>query len=111
MSVSSFYQTIAASIFLFFIMLIFEDSYIHFSLSFNLSMAWQILVVSFGAFTILMYLLKVGSASKTSNLFFLIPPVSALMGWIFLNEIIVYSDILGLIICSIGVYIATKKNN
>ena len=111
LSVSSFYQTIAASIFLFFIMLIFEDSYIHFSLSFNLSMAWQILVVSFGAFTILMYLLKVGSASKTSNLFFLIPPVSALMGWIFLNEIIVYSDILGLIICSIGVYIATKKNN
>ena len=111
LSVSSFYQTIAASIFLFFIMLIFEDSYIHFSLSFSLSMAWQILVVSFGAFTILMYLLKVGSASKTSNLFFLIPPVSALMGWIFLNEIIVYSDILGLIICSIGVYIATKKNN
>ena len=36
LSVSSFYQTIAASIFLFFIMLIFEDSYIHFSLSFNL---------------------------------------------------------------------------
>ena len=67
--------------------------------------------VSFGAFTILMYLIKVGSASKTSNLFFLIPPVSALMAWIFLNEIITVYDIFGLLICSLGVYIATLKSN
>ena len=74
-------------------------------------MSWQIIAVSFGAFTILMYLIKVGSASKTSNLFFLIPPVSAFMGWFFLNENISQNDIIGLIICSFGVYIATKKNN
>ena len=74
-------------------------------------MFWQIIAVSFGAFTILMYLIKIDSASKTSNLFFLIPPVSALMAWIFLNEIISSYDIVGLLISSLGVYIATRENN
>ena len=107
--ISNFYQAVGASIFLFFIMLIMEKPYINLNLQFVLSMSWQIIMVSFGAFTILMYLIKVGSASKTSNLFFLIPPVSSFMGWFFLNEVITNYDIFGLIICSLGVYISTKK--
>jgi drug/metabolite transporter (DMT)-like permease len=107
--VSNFYQAIGASVFLFFIMLIFEKPFININLNFILSMGWQIIFVSFGAFTILMYLIKVESASKTSNLFFLIPPVSALMAWLFLNENINSYDVVGLLICSIGVYISIKK--
>jgi len=109
LSINNLYQAVGASIFLFLIMFFFEDPFINFNLKFILSMSWQIIIVSFGAFTILMYLIKVGSASKTSNLFFLIPPVSALMAWFFLNEQIFLNDILGFIICSFGVYIATKN--
>ena len=109
LSVSNFYQAIGASIFLFFIMIVFEDPFINFNLSFFLAMSWQIIAVSFGAFTILMYLIKIGSASKTSNLFFLIPPVSALMAWLFLDENIFTNDFLGLALCSFGLYIASKK--
>jgi drug/metabolite transporter (DMT)-like permease len=109
LSVSNFYQAVGASIFLFIVMILFENPFINFNSTFILSMSWQILAVSFGAFTILMYLIKIGSASKTSNLFFLIPPVSALMAWLFLDEQIYINDIFGLIICSVGVYIATKK--
>ena len=111
LSISNFYQALGASVFLFFVMLLFEDHFINFNLKFILSMSWQILAVSFGAFTILMYLIKIDSASKTSNLFFLIPPVSAFMAWFFLKENISLNDIYGLIICSFGVYIASKKNN
>ena len=89
---------------------LFEQPLIDFTLRFILSITWQIIAVSFGAFTILMYLIKVGSASKTSNLFFLVPPVSAFMAWLFLDEVINIYDIWGLLICSIGVYIATEKN-
>ena len=47
-------------------------------------MSWQILAVSFGAFTILMYLIKDGIQQvKPPNLFFLIPPVSAINGMVF----------------------------
>ena len=44
-------------------------------------MSHQIFLVSFGAFSILMFLLKKGSASKTVTLFFLVPPTSAMMAW------------------------------
>ena len=108
--VSNFYQAIGASIFLFFMTILIEVPYINFTFSFILSMSWQILIISFGAFTILMYLIKHDSASKTSNLFFLVPPVSALMAWLLLDEVLTIFDIMGLIVCSTGVYLATKAN-
>ena len=106
--VNNFYQALGASIFLFFIMLIFENPHINFNTNFILSMSWQILIISFGAFTILMYLIKIGTASRTSNLFFLVPATSAIMAWFFLNEVITFIDILGFFISSVGVYIATR---
>ncbi len=108
LSVNNFYQAIGACIFLFIVMITTENSHINFNYKFMFSMGWQIIAVSFGAFTILMFLIKKGSASKTSNLFFLVPPVSAFMAWLFLNEKITHFDIFGLIITTIGVYIATK---
>ena len=71
-------------------------------------MGHQILLVSFGAFTILMFLIKKNSASKTVSIFFLIPATSALMAWLFLNENLYFIDIIGFLIASIGVYIATR---
>jgi drug/metabolite transporter (DMT)-like permease len=109
LSVNNFYQALAAAIFLFLASLMFEISYIHFTTSFILSMSWQIVMVSFGAFTILMYLIKIGSASKTSNLFFLVPPTTAVMAWLVLGEDLYRNDLMGLIIASIGVFVATRK--
>jgi drug/metabolite transporter (DMT)-like permease len=109
LSVNNFYQAVAAAIFLLFASLLFEVSYINFTMSFILSMAWQIIMVSFGAFTILMYLIKIGSASKTSNLFFLVPPTTAIMAWFVLGEELYRNDLIGLMIASVGVFIATRK--
>jgi len=110
LSINNFYQAVAAAIFLFFISVFFEVSYINFTNSFILSMSWQIIMVSFGAFTILMYLIKIGSASKTSNLFFLVPPTTAIMAWLILNEELLRNDLIGLCIAAVGVYIATRKS-
>ena len=109
LSVNNFYQALAAAIFLLFTSLLFEVSYINFTTSFILSMGWQIIMVSFGAFTILMYLIKIGSASKTSNLFFLVPPTTAIMAWFVLGEELYRNDLIGLMIASVGVFIATRK--
>jgi drug/metabolite transporter (DMT)-like permease len=109
LSVNNFYQAVAATIFLLFASLLFEVSYINFTTSFILSMGWQIIMVSFGAFTILMYLIKIGSASKTSNLFFLVPPTTAIMAWFVLGEELYRNDLIGLMIASVGVFIATRK--
>ena len=109
LSVNNFYQAFAASLFLIIISVLFENPYINFDSRFIYSMGWQIIMVSFGAYAILMYLIKRGTASKTSNLFFLVPPVTAVMAWIVLGEKLFVIDIFGLLICAFGVYIATRK--
>jgi len=111
LSVSNMYQAMAACIFHTAVMLMIEQPFLAFTPSFMLAMGWQILAVSFGAFTILMYLIKAGSASQTATLFFLVPPVSAVMGWLFVNEQLTAIDITGLIIATIGVYVATRPRS
>ena len=108
--VNNMYQAIGAVIFhLTIIILIFEDAFIIINLEFLLAMSHQVFLVSLGAFSILMYLIKNNSASKTVSLFFLIPAVTATMAWIFLGENLSLVDVIGFIITSIGVFISTRK--
>ena len=108
LSVSNMYQAIGGFTFHLIIILFFAKPYIDFSQTFIIAMGHQILLVSFGAFTILMYLIKNNSASKTVSIFFLIPATSAIMAWLFLNETLTNLDLLGFLITTIGVYIATR---
>ena len=109
LSVNNGYQAIGGCIFNLILMFLFENPFMNFTTSFILGMSHQILLVSFGAFTILMFLIKAGSVSKTSTLFFLIPPTSAVMAFVFINESLTSVDIFGLVIATLGVYIATRK--
>ena len=109
LSVSNFYQAIGGCLFHTLIIILFVKPYIDFTTTFFIAMSHQIFLVSFGAFTILMYLIKKNSANKTVSIFFLIPAVSAIMGWFFLGEILTYIDLIGFFIATIGVYIATRK--
>ena len=108
LSVSNMNQALGGVVFHIVIIILFAEPYINFSTTFLIAMSHQIFLVSFGAFTILMLLIKRNSASKTVSIFFLIPPTSALMAWIFLNESLSNLDLLGFLIATIGVYIATR---
>ena len=109
LSVSNMYQAIGGCFFHLMIIIIFTNPYINFTPTFLIAMSHQIFLVSFGAFTILMFLIKSNSASKTVSIFFLIPPTTAVMAWLFLNEILNNLDLLGFAIATLGVYIATRK--
>ena len=106
--VSNFYQAVGGCLFHITIIILFVEPYINFTQTFLIAMGHQIFLVSFGAFTILMFLIKKNSASKTVSIFFLIPATSALMAWFFLGENLTSMDILGFVITTIGVYIATR---
>ena len=108
LSVSNTYQALGGCVFHLLIIFLFVDPYINFTQTFIIAMSHQIFLVSFGAFTILMYLIKNNSASKTVSIFFLIPATSAFMAWLFLNENLTNLDLIGFLITSIGVYIATR---
>ena len=109
LSVSNFYQAVGGCLFHCLIITFFVSPYINFSQTFLISMGHQIFLVSFGAFTILMFLIKKNSASKTVSIFFLIPSTSAFMAWLFLNERLTSLDLIGFFIATIGVYIATRN--
>ena len=108
LSVSNFYQAIGGCLFHIVVIIFFSQPYIDFTETFIIAMGHQIFLVSFGAFTILMFLIKNNSASKTVSIFFLIPTTSAFMAWLFLNENLSSLDLLGFLITTIGVYIATR---
>ena len=108
LSVSNMYQALGGFIFHLLIIIFFVKPYIDFSQTFIIAMSHQIFLVSFGAFTILMFLIKRNSASKTVSIFFLVPSTSAFMAWLFLNESLSNLDLLGFLITTIGVYIATR---
>ena len=110
LSVNNMYQAIGGCLFHLIIIILFVDPFINFTKTFIIAMSHQIILVSFGAFTILMYLIKNNSASKTVSIFFLIPATSAAMAWLFLNEVLSAYDIFGFLITSLGVFIATRKN-
>ena len=106
--VSNFYQAVGGCSFHIVIIIFFAEPYIDFTKTFVIAMGHQIFLVSFGAFTILMYLIKNNSASKTVSIFFLIPATSAFMAWLFLDENLTNLDLLGFLITTVGVYIATR---
>ena len=110
LSVSNMYQAIGGLTFHLFLIALIVDPYVYFNKTFIFAMSHQIFLVSFGAFTILMFLIKKNSASKTVSIFFLIPPTSAFMAWLFLDEKLTTLDVVGFVIASIGVYIATRSS-
>ena len=56
-------------------------------------MGWLVIAVSFGAFSILMYLINHNSASQTSALFFWCRPWPVI-GWMLLNEVATTLDMI-----------------
>ena len=105
---NNFYKAGAATVFHLVILLTVEPMRLSISTSVILAIGWQIVAVSFGAFSILMYLLANSSASQTVAWLYLVPPLAAFFGWLILGEELSLTDLLGFLIVSSGVYLATR---
>ena len=108
LSGNNFIQAFSASIFHLILALCFEEFFINFSNDFILAMSWQIFAVSLGAFLILMWLLANNKANETSTLFFLVPPISALLAFLILEETFTFFDFFGLFLSCLGVFMVSK---
>lgn len=72
------------------------------------SLGWLIAVNSVGGFALLFVLLRRGEASRVAQLFFLIPPVTAVLGLLFLGENFSVLKLLGFALAALGVYLGTR---
>lgn len=73
------------------------------------SSLWLSLVNSIGAISLLFFLMRRGEASRVAGLFYLIPGVTALMGYAVLHETLSAAQVLGFGISASGVYLNTRQ--
>ena len=102
-------QAIFAALFFLMLVLLMEPFKFNLTLDLFISMTWLIVLVSLGAISILMILIKRGEMSSTASLFFLAPPVSAILGYIVFGEELNALGIFGFIITCTGVWIVNRK--
>ena len=65
-------------------------------------------MLSLGAISLLNYLIRHGSAVNVASLFYLTPPVTALIAWVLFDETLTLIGCEGLVIAVIGVALVRK---
>ena len=100
-------QTVAASAFLAVICTTVETPQVSWEMPFFLALAWQVIMVSAGAYVILMVLIKRDSMAAVSSLMFLVPPVTAVIAAAGFGEPLTVASITGFCLSSAGVYLVT----
>jgi len=73
------------------------------------SMLWMILVNSGGTFALLFLLLRRGAATRVSTLFYLVTPITAMLGWLLMHEPMSAIKLAGFALAASGVYVATRR--
>jgi len=87
---------------------LFETMRITWSGPFIASMVWLTLVLSVGTVSLLYLLIRRGAVSKLASLFFLIPPVTALIAWAMLGETLGPRALAGMAVAAVGVALVQR---
>ena len=106
----SFIQVAAAGALVFLPALRFEGLEAEWNWTLILASAWLSLVNSIAAFSLLYVLLRKGEASRVSALFYLVPPVTAVMGFVAFHETLSPAALAGFAIAVAGVYFGTRQD-
>ncbi len=86
-----------------------EPIRLHVTVSLIWSLAYLVLANSIVAITLLLAMLRAGEASRVSALFFLVPPLTALLAWVVLGETLPLAGWIGLGVSAAGVAIVTLE--
>lgn len=96
-------QFIAAAAVLLPLSLAFETRAVVWSGEFLFALGWLVLVLSVGAVSLLLVMIRRGAATSVSSLMYLVPPVTALMAWLMFDEALGVAAIAGMALAAAGV--------
>lgn len=77
--------------------------------SFVFALGWLVVVLSFGATTLLMLLIRMGEASRTASLFYLVPPMTALIAYLMFDETLGPTALAGMLVSVAGVALVMRR--
>ena len=89
--------------------LLFETQTIEWTGELIFALAWLVLVLSVGAIGLLYTLIRRGDASRVASLFYLAPPFTVLLAWLFFDEQLGPSALLGLAVVVLGVALVQRR--
>jgi drug/metabolite transporter (DMT)-like permease len=103
------WQYVGASLAVLIPALLMEDLRFDGSFQAWFALGWSVIVLSLGAITLLMLMIRLGDVGRVSSLIFLVPGVSALMAYVLFGETLVLVQIAGMAVCAAAVLIVTRK--
>jgi len=86
-----------------------ESRPIAYTPQFVFALGWSVLVLSVGAISLLYWLLRHGAAADVARLFYLVPPVTALMAFALFGERLDTLAIAGMVLIAVGVALARRR--
>ena len=89
--------------------LAFEHGRIEWNMTVILAMAWLVVVLSIGAISLLMLLIRSGGVTSVASLFYLVPPVTALIAYFAFGEQLVPLQWIGMAITALGVWLVGRS--
>jgi drug/metabolite transporter (DMT)-like permease len=102
-------QYVAALIVLAPVAVMTETMEVHWTLPFILALGWLVLVLSLGAISLLMTLIRLGEAAKVASFFYLVPPVTAILAFVLFDEALTPLALAGMAATAIGVALVVRK--
>jgi drug/metabolite transporter (DMT)-like permease len=83
----------------------FETRVVDWTAQFVFALGWLVFVLSLGAIWLLYFMIRRTAATRVTSLFYLTPPVTALMAWLIYNESLAPLALIGMAICITGVFL------
>lgn len=85
-----------------------EDPALRWTPQFVGALVWLVVVLSIGAVLLLLVLLRRGSASGVSSLFYLVPPATAVEAYLLFGERLAPVSLLGILVVAVGVALVVR---
>jgi drug/metabolite transporter (DMT)-like permease len=87
----------------------FETRTVRWTPEFLFALGWLVFVLSFGAIWLLYFLIRRAAATRVVSLFYLTPPVTALMAWSLFGERLAPLAFVGMAVCVAGVFLVNWR--
>ena len=104
----AFIQFLASTLAFGVIVLLVEERAVVWDVRFVLTLAWMCLALSIGAISVLWILIQRGAAARVASLFYLVPPVTAVEGFLLFGEALSALQLIGIAVTAGGVALANR---
>ena len=87
----------------------FEDMQVQITVPFLFAFGYLVIGNSILAISLLLFMIQKGQATRVAALFFLVPPVTAVIAWLVLGERMMPLAWVGMLIAAIGVWMVSRQ--